>query len=275
MDDIQQTHNRADEENNNRNCVDSSCVALVAWTLLNGYNIWDTCHESHLTIKYFFQLTHVTSFLIGAVFLISLIYQCRKHKPVKNTHFSNLVSFTFGLSMITDLMFWLFVFNPNHSLSGFQWADIILMHGVITLVLLSWMLAKCQVPFQHGYAPFKAQNCCQWIGSVAKVFVPILIITGAYMGWTYWGQSILHQPIYTNVIDWSNTHVTMATFTKAAIGFVVLTSLYWFTAWSVSLMKCGRRDRIQLNSELQQRLLDSPQNAEIDDNATVLQSPKR
>jgi len=132
------------------------------------------------------------------------------------------------------------------------------MHGVITVVLVAWMLWKEQMPFRHGYTAFSKKGY-----TVLGALLPIVLITFGYMAWTYIGQSILNESIYQNVIDWNHTGLTFATFGRTAAGFLVITALYWFSTWvSSRLCPCGKtKQNVLSENNIEQPLLPGDTNS--------------
>ena len=209
-------------------------IFIGCWFLLNLYNIGNGIFNTHdLSLKYFFQLTHITSF---AILTIAIIGLCKKHQNQETgSFFSNGVSFVLGLSVVTDAMFWLYVNKGLHfnTLShGLDSADALIMHGLITVILLGWMIHQKQIPFLKNYKPFKGSTACKAAKTAAGIAIPIALIAGIYMGITYLGQKFLlhNQAIYRNVLDWNHPTLTYRTFAKAAIGFLVLMVTYWAVA---------------------------------------------
>ena len=217
---------------------------VIGWLLINISNIDSTW-------KYFFQLTHITSMLMGATFLLYFLTQSKCferdsmcHKRFKK-NVSNMVSFTFCLSFLTDTMYWALVHPSLHFSSGLGLMNAVIIHGLITVLFLIWVWGKGQMPFQENYYRFKTDSCCNKTITGLIMFSPIFIMAGAYAGWTYWGQrSIYHQPIYDHVLDWSNPEKTLTTFGIIAGAFLLITLAYWGTAYYFRDQTHGVEDEV-------------------------------
>ena len=216
-------------------------IFIGVWFLFNAYNLGNGIFNTHgLSLKYCFQLTHITSFAILAIEIISL-YKKYFNKETGSL-FSNGVSFVFGLSIVTDVMFWLYV-NPglhfNTFSSGIDSADLLIMHGLITVILLGWMIHQKQIPFLKNYKHFEGNTTCKVAKTAAGIAIPIALIASIYMGVTYLGQKYLlhNQAIYQNVLDWNHPTLTYHTFAKASIGFLALMITYWMVTGLIHVIR--------------------------------------
>jgi hypothetical protein len=201
----------------------SDIFFLLIWLLITGYNFIITAIDQKWS-TYLFQLTHLTAWLIGSTGFIALLYRLRTHRNLKNKYFSNYLSFVFALSIITDVMYWSFVYKPMPR-SLIHWIDLIALHGLITLTFMIWVYHKRQYPWQGNYVPMSHSKLKVFYSAV---WLPSTLIAIFYMGCSYWGQFLLHRPIYFGVVDWNDIPGTLTIFGLAFVGFLIVLSIYAF-----------------------------------------------
>jgi hypothetical protein len=197
--------------------------------------------------KYPFELTHIVALLICFIILANIITKkmCKNNdehfQDLQGKHFSNLISFTFCLSVLVDVMYWTAVY-PNSVIHGpINLFDNIFLHSAITILFFAWILAKKQTTYSlccnrnANYKHFTSKA-----SSLLFIFVlPIFLITPLYAGWTFLGQLWAGEPIYTHVIDWHSPLTSVRTFTKAFIALSILVIAYNFCDL---IKKCFRDD---------------------------------
>ena len=217
-------------------------VTLMCLLVMIGYNIGDVRLIIGNFRTYPFKLTHITALFMFSIVLASMIIEYRRKNNqslnhFSEKHFSNAIFFAFSLSLLVDGMYWFMIYPSSpintSTLNGrIDLADVILMHGIITICFGLWILLKkyrnnkAEAANDDNELKFKKPTFYQtwsW-ADVGLLFLPILLITVLYMGWTALGQAVTGEAIYTDMIDWSKSHIksTFEIFGIAAAGLIVL-----------------------------------------------------
>lgn len=243
----------------NKKNITYDVVALFSLSSIISYNLYYICRFCNKFNQnvYAFQLTHIAAWYMFVMVLIDTIaefYKAKENINLRGAHFSNAVSFSFTLSCLVDLLYWVKIYSSSSLRGTNSWLDALLMHGFITVVFILWILLKKQTPCHYrfsdhySYTPFRNKP----LKNISlQVLIPISIITVLYMGWTAFGQwaAVGDKGIYTNNIDWMN-HLSSTAITFAIAFVVLLFFVVLYNNFTVIFNCLGARGSIRNHDNL-------------------------